>query len=324
MNIRKQLTHLKGINNLTTYSVFVLLILVNAVLQKGFFDPYSIKINITAFTPLILVSMAQGIIIISGNIDLSIGATIALANTLLARIMKDSPGSVIIALIVALAAVLTVSSVNGLTIGYLKLPSMVSTFAMSAIVFGIALFIMPQPGGYIPTFFYQMYQKNFLYIIPVPLVIIIAAFIFWRYLKTRKSVLYIYASGSNSMSSSASGINVPKTILTSFLISGVYIFLAGVVVTAQTATGDARMGASYMLTSVAAAVIGGISLKGGKGNMLGAAIGGCILVLAINIIFFANVPSNYQEFLRGFIIICALALAIIPSLRNEKAGDNRE
>jgi ribose transport system permease protein len=318
MKIKQFLKNLSIMTNFTTYAVFILLIVVNAILQKGFFDPYTMKINITAFVPLILVSMAQGIIIISGSIDLSIGASITLVNTILARLMKDSASSVILALLAAFSAAIVIAALNGFVVGYLKLPSMVSTFAMSAIVFGTALFIMPQPGGYIPSFFYQAYQKNLLYLIPIPLIVIALSLGLWQLFKTRKITLYLYAVGGNSISAEASGINVAKTKLYAFLISSVYIFIAGIVVTAQTATGDARVGQGFMLTSVAAAVIGGVALKGGRGNMIGAACGGCILVLAINIIFFANIPSNYQEFFKGVIIILALCLAIIPSLQKRK------
>lgn len=318
MRINQRLKNLTIMTNFTTYAVFILLIVINAILQKGFFDPYTMKINITAFAPLILVSMAQGIIIISGSIDLSIGASITLVNTILARLMKDSGLSVILALLAALGAAMIIAAINGFAVGYLKLPSMVATFAMSAMVFGTALFIMPQPGGYIPPFFYQAYQKNLLLIIPIPLVVIAISLGLWRIFKTRKIILYIYAVGGDPVNAAASGIDVAKTKLYSFLISSVYIFFAGIVVTAQTATGDARVGQGFMLTSVAAAVIGGIALKGGKGNMIGAACGGCILVLAINIIFFANIPSNYQEFFKGVIIILALCLAIIPSLQKRK------
>jgi ribose transport system permease protein len=100
-------------------------------------------------------------------------------------------------------------------------------------------------------------------------------------------------------------------------VSGVFVALAALCVVGQTATGDARSGQGFTLNSVAAAIIGGIAFSGGKGNFVGAIIGGIILGLLINIIYFANITSFYQVFTKGAIILVALLIGAVPRLRRE-------
>ena len=127
-------------------------------------------------------------------------------------------------------------------------------------------------------------------------------------------------SASCQRAARASGINVTWTKIFAFLVSGVFVAMAALCVVGQTATGDARSGQGFTLNSVAAAVIGGIAFSGGKGNYLGAAMGGIILGLLINIIYFANITSFYQEFMKGVIIIVALLIGAVPRLRRRAAG----
>lgn len=301
-----------------TFTVLILMIIINVILQPGFFSPDILKPNITTFTPLILVSMAQGIVILAGGIDLSIGAAVTLVNVIIASMMKDTGGSIAAALLCGAGAALFVGLVNGIAVGYLRLPAIIATFATSAVWYGLSLLIMPQPGGYIPPFFYGLLQENILYIIPVPLLIIVFSSALWQFFRQRRVHRYIYAVGGDEEAASASGINTGAVKVLAFILSGVFVALAGIFVTAQTASGDAHVGQSFALTSVAAAVIGGISLQGGKGSLTGAAMGACILGLLINIIFFASIPSMYQEFIKGFIIIVALGLAVLPRIRQLK------
>jgi ribose transport system permease protein len=123
--------------------------------------------------------------------------------------------------------------------------------------------------------------------------------------------------GGSERAAKASGINVTWIKIFAFLVSGVFVALAALCVVGQTATGDARSGQGFTLNSVAAAVIGGIAFSGGKGNYVGAIIGGIILGLLINIIYFANVTSFYQVFTKGAIILVALVIGAVPRLRRE-------
>ena len=128
---------------------------------------------------------------------------------------------------------------------------------------------------------------------------------------------HLYAVGGHEKAARASGIKVVRTKIFAYFVSGIFVAMAALCVVGQTATGDARSGQGFTLNSVAAAIIGGIAFSGGKGNYLGAAIGGVILGLLINIIYFAQITSFYQEFMKGAIIIVALLVGAVPRLRRE-------
>jgi ribose transport system permease protein len=299
------------------FIVLVLLVAINASLQPTFFSYDSIKSNFMTFTPLILISMAQGIIILSGNLDLSVGAGMSLLTCVMASLLTDSITSVILVVLLGIAVSVALGAFNGVFAGHVGLPPLISTFATNAIFFGLAMTIMPLPGGHVPKFFYRWYRGDILKIIPVPIFILLIGIGVWVIIKRTAVYRYIYAVGGNAEGAYSSGIKVSNVKLMAYVLAGIFAALAGICLLLSTAIGDPRAGLSYTLNSVAAVVIGGISLKGGKGSIGGAMVGAIILGLLMNIIFFAQVSSLYQGFARGLIIVISLSLAAIPKLREE-------
>jgi ribose transport system permease protein len=299
--------------------MLILLIIVNAILQPNFFSYQVFKMNFMTFTPLVLVSLAQATVILVGAVDLSLGTGISLVTAVMASLMRDSPGSIILVILVGIGVALFLSLFNGFFIGYLGPPPLIMTFATSTVWFGLALLIMPTPGGYIPEAYYGLYTTSLGGFLPVPVLVLLVALAFCLLLRRLRAFRHLYAVGGSEQAARASGINVTATKIFAFLVSGVFIALAALCVVGNTATGDARSGQGFTLNSVAAAVIGGISFSGGKGNYGGAVMGGIILGLLINIIYFANITSFYQEFMKGVIIIVALLIGAVPRLRREIA-----
>jgi len=303
--------------SITSLLILIVLIIVNIILQPNFFTYRSFKSNCLTFTPLILVSIAQAIVIIVGAVDLSVGATISLITTVMASIMGNTPASILFAVLSAFGLALLTGFFNGFIISYLGPPPLIVTYATWVIWFGIALSIMPTPGGYIPKVFYKTYRADIFHIIPVSLFLLIISSFICLFISKLRIYKHIYAVGGNEHAAYASGINVLSTKIKAFLLSEFFVALSAICVVAQTATGDARSGLGYTLNSVAAAIIGGISFAGGKGNVAGAAMGGMILGLLINIIYFANITSFYQEFMKGIIIIASLVIGAIPKLKRK-------
>jgi ribose transport system permease protein len=303
-----------------SFLMLVLLVAVNAILQPNFFSYQVFRINFMTFTPLILVSLAQATVILSGAVDLSLGAGISLVTAVMASLMKDSPLSMVLVALLGVGVALALSLFNGFFIGVVGPPPLIMTFATSTIWFGAALLLMPHPGGYIPEAYYGLYTASLGGFLPAPVIVLIVALLFCLLLGRMRSFRHLYAVGGNEKAARASGINVTWTKIFAFLVSGVFVAMAALCVVGQTATGDARSGQGFTLNSVAAAVIGGIAFSGGKGNYLGAAMGGIILGLLINIIYFANITSFDQEFMKGVIIIVALLIGAVPRLRRRAAG----
>ena len=299
--------------------MLLLLVVVNAILQPGFFSFQVFRINFMTFTPLILVSLAQATVILVGAVDLSLGAVISLVTILMASLMKDPTLSIIGVTALGMALAVGLALFNGFFIGVMGPPPLIMTFATSTIWFGVSLLFMPHPGGYIPVGYYSIYSRTLAGFLPVPVLVLLVAIAFCLLLGRMKAFRHLYAVGGSERAARASGINVTRTKIFAFLVSGVFVALAALCVVGQTATGDARSGQGFTLNSVAAAVIGGIAFSGGKGNYLGAIVGGIILGLLINIIYFANITSFYQEFMKGVIIIVALLFGAVPRLRRELA-----
>ncbi|MGI5848786.1 MAG: ABC transporter permease [Christensenellales bacterium] len=296
-------------------SIFAIIFIVNVILDSRFFSSDTIYGNLSVMTPIIVATIAQGIVILSGSIDLSIGAAISLINCILAVTLGDTAGSVIYGLLLSLIAMLAVSALNGLLVAYLKLPSMVATFAVSTMLVGITLLVLPVPGGYIPKWLPRIYSYRIGGVFPITVFILtVVGFIWWLVSKTKLG-RYIYAVGGNENAAMASGINPKRIKFFAFLLSGFFVWLAAIIVTGQTGAGDFRLGSTYALTTIAAAIMGGIALSGGKGRILGAGLGGCIMIFVINIIYFAGIQSYYQDMIRGLIVIVALFIIAIPNLK---------
>jgi ribose transport system permease protein len=301
--------------------ILVTVVILNALLQKSFFAINVININLLTFTPLILISIGQAVIILCGGIDLSVGQQVSLINVILAVMMKNAgnnPAAVIPAMFVAFIVAMGMGFVNGFSAGYLNLPPMIATFGTAAIWFGIGLLILPSPGGLIPNWLISAFSWKF-FLISTPLILIVLAYLFWILIKRRPLGRYIYAVGSNEPAAFANGVNTRRVKLLSYMLGSFFVLLGAFAITFQAGSGDARLGVAYTLTSIAAVVVGGIALKGGIGNVIGAVIGAIILNMVINLIYFANVPSEYQEFTKGAIIIFALALAVIYKRRQSRS-----
>lgn len=317
--MNKKLENFKETPYFSALVVLVALFVINAALQPNYFSWYIMRLNVVNFTPLILVAMAQAVVILLGGVDLSIGAAITLINVIMASLMGDTVSSVVFAVIIGFLVGISIGLFNGLMIGFLKLPAIVATFASGAIWSGIALIVMPAPGGYVPRFFYKLYQKDIFHFLPIPLFLILIAIGIWFFLNKRNFIRHLYAVGGNEKAAFASWINVKAIKLKAFALCGVFTTLAAIMVTMQSASGDPNIGQSFTLASVAAVVIGGISLYGGKGRLVGAIMGAIIFGMLTNIIYFARISSFYQDLIRGLIIIFALIVSSMTRFRDEKA-----
>jgi ribose transport system permease protein len=300
-----------------SFIMLVVLVIVNAILQPGFFSLQVFRMDFMTFTPLILVSLGQATLLLVGAVDLSLGAGISLVTCVMASLMQNNPMSIVLITLLGIAVALVLSLFNGFFIATIGPPPLIMTFATSVVWYGISLVLMPSPGGHIPEAFYGIYGRTLGGFLPVPVLVLIIALAFCLLLGRLRAFRHLYAVGGSERAAQASGINLVRTRIFAFLVSGIFVAMAALCVVGQTATGDARSGQGFTLNSVAAAIIGGIAFSGGKGNFVGAIIGGIILGLLINIIYFANITSFYQVFTKGVIILVALLIGAVPRLRRE-------
>ncbi len=294
--------------------MLAVVITLNAWLQPHFFRLPSIEDDIATFTPTILVCLAQAIIVLSRELDLSVGAGVSFINCLLATVPAGAVGGPWGVIGLALLVALALGAVNGIVVTVFGLPSLIATFATGAVWYGLALMLMPQPGGQIDGAIGDLYADT-AFGLPVPLLIVLAGLLLWTVLGRHRLGRRIVAVGSNPVAAYQAGIPVVRVKFIAYLVGWLLVGLGALSISAQTLSGDASVGTAYTLASVAAVVIGGISLGGGRGTPWGALIGALVLGVVTNVIYFAGIPSIWQEFFKGLVIVAALGFMVLEQRR---------
>jgi len=308
--------------------MFFLMFGATAVLQRNFFSQSAIVRNLNSFAPLILLTMGQAIIILSGGLDLSVGNALSLFTVILTAVMKEGePITGVYAILLTFVAAVAIGVINGVGMGYFRIPAVIVTYATSFIWLGISLFIRPTPGGETVSWFQAFYKVRYVEgapqwlasfgeVIPPSLMLIVIAIAVWYIVSRTRTGRYIYAVGSDSESSYQSGINTAGVQIKASIINMSFVFLAALYFVGQNQTGDARMGDPLTLKAVASALVGGIYLMGGRGNVYYAIIGALIFSFVSKLIFFANIPNAYQTLFGGLIVIIAIAASQFVALSN--------
>jgi ribose transport system permease protein len=277
--------------------------------QQDFkFDLQSLAIDAL---PLCFAAMAQAVIVISGGIDLSIGSLMGVVNVLSAREMVDMSFrqaiafSLLLILLTALA-----SGFTGLIITLTRIPDIVVTLGMLFVWQGVALWIMEIPGGGVPVDYSDLALGDFgSTTIPNAAVVVFAALLLvWVPLRWLRPGLALYAIGSNRNSAYLSGISVARTRVGAYLLAGVFTGLAGLALSASSGIGDPNSGTTYTLNSVAAVVLGGVSLLGGVGGLIGVIAAAYVLTLSKIILLLRGTDPNYANVYQGALIILVVVI----------------
>jgi ribose transport system permease protein len=261
--------------------------------------------------PLCFAAMAQAVIVISGGIDLSIGSLMGVINVLSAREMLDMSfrQAIAFSFLVILLAVLA-SGFTGLIITLTRIPDIVVTLGMLFVWQGVALWIMEIPGGGVPLEYSDLALGDVGSTgIPNGAVAVFAALlIVWVPLRWLRPGLALYAVGSNRNSAYLSGIGVARTRVGAYMLAGVFTGLGGLALSASSAIGDPNAGATYTLNSVAAVVLGGVSLLGGVGGLIGVIAAAYVLTLSKIILLLRGTDPNYANVYQGALIILVVVI----------------
>ena len=300
--------------------ILILMFALTAVLQRNFFAKRAIVRNIDSFTPLILMTMGQAVVIISGGLDLSVGPALSLMTCVLTSVMREGvPITGLYALVVTFAVAMAIGVVNGIGIGYLRIPPVIVTFATSFIWLGIALFLRPTPGGETVDWFQAFYRirnieaapaflKEFGETIPPSLILVLIGCLMWWIISRTRTGRYIHAVGGNIEAARLSGVPVKSVIVFVYVVSSLAAGLGGCIQTSQLNAGAPNIGVMYELYVIAAVVVGGTSLSGGSGRILGTLIGAFIISVIQNGMNLLGIESYKQQVVLGAVILVAVLL----------------
>jgi len=271
--------------------------------------------------PLALAAVAQAIVVISGGIDLSIGSMMALTSVVAAVLMKGQPEeSGVVVVVGVLLLGLALGAVNGGLVVLTRVPDIVVTLAMSFVWAGCALLVLQAPGGgsarWLKDLILGSLGSEWVPKAAVALVIIVA--LIWIPVRRSQFGLSLYAIGSNRLAAFRSGVSVGRTRISAYILMGLFAALGGLSLTASTGIGTPVPG-PYTLMSVAAVVLGGVSLAGGRGGVFGPIVGVVILQIIRTDMTFLGVDPNLAVVAQGFILIGVVMVGSLIQLRQSRA-----
>lgn len=287
-----------------------LLVVIVSILNPSFLEPLNLLNLLRQVAINALIAFGMTFVILTGGIDLSVGAILALSSALTAGMMVAGVDP-IVAILVGCILGAVMGMVNGLFITIGKMAPFIATLATMTIFRGLTLvYTGGNPiTGLGDNYLFQLFGRGYFLGIPVPAITMILAFVFLFILlhKTpfgRKT----YAIGGNEKAALISGIKVPKVKIMIYSLSGMLAALAGAILTSRLNSAQPTAGTSYELDAIAAVVLGGTSLSGGKGRIFGTLIGALIIGTLNNGLNLLGVSSFYQMVVKGIVILIAVLL----------------
>jgi len=256
--------------------------------------------------PLAFAAAAQAVVLISGGIDLSVGSMIAVCNVLAAATMEQVTFGESLLLAAAICVVgALLGAVNGLVVVFSRVPDVVVTLTTGFIWGGVALLILERPGGGAPEEFLQLGAGVLVSPwISGSLVLVAAAVaIIWIPVQRSRLGLLLYAVGSDKASAFRSGVNVGLTRFLAYVLGGLLSAVGGIGLVMTTGIGSPLVGVYYTLSGLAAAVLGGVSLTGGRGGIVGPVLAAYVLTLIPADLIFLNIDPNFGQVIQGTLIV---------------------
>lgn len=310
---------------LVAYTILLVLLSINVRLNERFFTPPVITSTFNQSMTLVFAGMAQTSVVVSSGIDLSVGPMISLSNSLASAAFVDSAFGIVGTVILVLAVGALCGAVNGIVVVYGRLQPIIVTLATASVYSGIALFLRPRPGGFVPRAYgdlltvrlstllqplfggQSLANSVFDYIPASAILLVLVLLLVWIPFRRSRLGLWVYAIGSNQSAAYMSGIDVNRAKIAAYVMSGIFASIAGLFFTAQTLSGDATKGGVFTLQSIAVVVLGGTSLFGGSGGVAGTIAGAFVLPVIRSILFFARIDPLQQPLWEGIVILLAVA-----------------
>ncbi len=297
--------------SLLAFAFFLIMFAVYAANHPAGFSANVVQTAANKGVLLALVAMAQTMVVVTAGIDLSVGMVFVLSNCLASWIVVDSPLVAAFGVIGVLLCGLACGAINGLIVIYGRLQPIVTTIASGAVFFGVALLLRPVPGGDVYGPLADALTGRMFDLVPASLVALLAI-VCLVWIPYRRSAIgrAAYAVGSSESAAFMSGVPVQRAKFCAYLLSGLIASMGGLFLTFVTYSGEASAanGGSYTLYSIAAVVLGGVSLFGGAGSAIGAIFGALMFRTIGDLLFVFNLEPLWQPLFQGLVLLAAVCV----------------
>lgn len=302
---------MKYMSELTTVIALIILMAVITIINSNFLTANNLLNLLLQVTSNALIAFGMTFVILTGGIDLSVGSILALSSALTAGLL-GSGMPVTLAILISLILGCILGMMNGLLISYGKLAPFIVTLATMTIFRGATLVYTngnPITKGLSDTFLFQFLGQGYIVGIPFPVIIMFIVFIV-LYVLLHKTAFgkSVYAIGGNEKAAYISGVKINKVKIIIYSISGIMASISGLIITSRLSSAQPTAGASYEMDAIAAVVLGGTSLSGGKGRILGTLIGALIIGVLNNGLNIIGVSAFWQQVVKGVVILIAVLI----------------
>ena len=306
------------------YVLLLLLVLYWRTQTNAAWGPFDVQSLAIDALPLAFAACGQAIVILSGGIDLSVGSMMSLVNVVAAKYMVHMSLEEALLFSVALVACAALAgAVTGLVIVVTRVADIIVTLAMLFVLSGAALAVLEVPGGGVPLKFQSLVTVDTIATkwFPAALLILLGTYaVLWLTIRRTRPGLALYAVGSNRPAAYLAGVNVSATRILAYAFSGAFAALGGLALTASSGIGDPNSGTIYTLNSVAAVVLGGVSLLGGVGGLIGPIAAAFVLTLVKSLMILRGVDQNYAQVIQGTLIVLVVMLGGLAIRQKAKGG----
>lgn len=296
----------------TLIAAMVFAVCYGAVLFVTPFERNSYAFNnfVVLMAPLAIAAVGTTLVLITGGFDLSVAGTISLANVIAATTMADHPDAIWLIILGVIAVGLLVGLINGLLVVRAGLQSLAVTLGTFIVLTGIALVVLPAPGGEVPESF-ALALTDPLGPVPVASIVLLALAAAWWVFSTSPVGVAAFALGADRQAARMSGVPTGRVEIVCYTLAGGLYAGAGLYLTAITASGDPNSGRPFLLTCFAAMAVGLVGFRGGSGSAVAAMLGAGSLIALPKLLFAAGVEDFWSGALQGTVILLALAIPLV-------------
>lgn len=303
---------------LSAVAVFVALFALYTLNHPAGFSANVVQTAANKGVLLAFVAVGQTFVVLTAGIDLSVGAVFILANCLASVVVTGSPGAVALGVAAVLGTGLACGLANGALVVYGRLQPIVATIASGAIYFGLALALRPEPGGDVDSTLADAVTGQLAFGVPASAVVLLGVMLL-VWVPFRRSLIgrAVYAVGSAEASAYLSGLPIRRARLLAYASAGLFSAMGGLMLAFFTYSGEASASnaSTYTLDSIAAIVIGGVSLFGGAGSAVGAVFGALIFRTINDLLFVFDLDPLWQPLFLGLVLLGAVSLGSARLLR---------